>query len=272
MVIGKLKTARRSSVGIQMIHNILPGVLILYDDIYKNSLTDVKKDFCFENGKVQARNFNDGFSNIGEVNFASLKNGIGKGFGSLLGSINPVTAAIGLAVAGTVAFGKHVLALEQKFTKLRGEIQKTTGAVGLELDTLTENTEALVNTFGDDQGEVIRSQNTLMKTFGLTAKQAYQKLQDGYLSGANAQGDLLDSVTEYSTQIKAAGGNAGDLMRILDKSQKAGIFSDKGVDAVKEFNLRIKEQTKPARDALQNAFGKKFTDKIFGKKTVIDSL
>ena len=26
MVIGKLKTARRSSVGIQMIHNILPGV------------------------------------------------------------------------------------------------------------------------------------------------------------------------------------------------------------------------------------------------------
>jgi hypothetical protein len=37
--------------------------LILYDDIYKNSLTDVKKDFCFENGKIQAQNFMDGFSN-----------------------------------------------------------------------------------------------------------------------------------------------------------------------------------------------------------------
>ena len=41
----------------------LDNILILYDDIYKNSLTDVKKDFCFENGKHQAQNFIDGFSN-----------------------------------------------------------------------------------------------------------------------------------------------------------------------------------------------------------------
>ena len=42
----------------------LENFLILYDDIYKNSLTDVKKDFCFENGKAQAQNFMDGFSNF----------------------------------------------------------------------------------------------------------------------------------------------------------------------------------------------------------------
>ncbi len=41
----------------------LENFLVLYDDIYKDSLTDVKKDFCFENGKVQAQNFIDGFSN-----------------------------------------------------------------------------------------------------------------------------------------------------------------------------------------------------------------
>ena len=41
----------------------LENFLVLYDDIYKNSLTDIKKDFCFENGKSQAQNFMDGFSN-----------------------------------------------------------------------------------------------------------------------------------------------------------------------------------------------------------------
>lgn len=41
----------------------LENFLILYSDIYKNSLTDVKKDFCFENGKAQSQNFIDGFSN-----------------------------------------------------------------------------------------------------------------------------------------------------------------------------------------------------------------
>lgn len=189
--------------------------------------------------------------------------GITKSLGSIAGALNPVTAGIGLAVAGVAAFTSHVLALEKQFTKLRGEIQKTTGATGQQLSELTENTTALVATFGDDEGEVIRSQNVLMKEFGLSAEQAFKVIEDGYLSGANAQGDLLDSITEYSTQIKAAGGDANDLIKILDKSQKQGVFSDKGVDAVKEFNLRIKEGTKSTKDALSNAFGKDFSDSIF---------
>ena len=41
----------------------LENFLIIYNDIYKNSFTDIKKDFCFENGKIQAQNFIDGFSN-----------------------------------------------------------------------------------------------------------------------------------------------------------------------------------------------------------------
>lgn len=189
--------------------------------------------------------------------------GITASLGSIAGAINPITAGIGLAVAGAVAFGKHVLELEKRFTKLRGEIQKTTGATGLELDRLTENTVALTNVFGDGENEVIRSQNVLMKEFNLSSEQAFKTIESGYLSGANASGDLLDSINEYSTQIKDAGGDATDLIRILDKSGKAGIFSDKGIDAVKEFNLRIKEQTKTTTKALEDAFGKKFADKIF---------
>jgi hypothetical protein len=42
-----------------------------------------------------------------------------------------------------------------------------------------------------------------------------------------------------------------------------GIFSDKGADVVKEFGLRIREQTKATGDAMQAAFGSDFTAKIF---------
>lgn len=205
---------------------------------------------------------------FGGLNVQGLENfaggGLGKGLGNILGAINPITAGLGLAAAGAAAFTAHVVELEKKFTLLRGTIQKTTGATGAELDALTENTEALVNVFGDDQDEVIRAQNVLIKQFGLNAQEAFEIIESGYLSGANAQGDLLDSITEYSTQIKDAGGNAGDLIKILDKSGKEGVFSDKGIDAVKEFSLRIREGTNATRTALEDAFGKNFSDRILG--------
>ena len=40
------------------------------------------------------------------------------------------------------------------------------------------------------------------------------------------------------------------------------VFSDKGIDAVKEFGLRIREQTSATTKALQGAFGNEFTDRI----------
>src|SRR5690606_34034669 len=42
-----------------------------------------------------------------------------------------------------------------------------------------------------------------------------------------------------------------------------GMYSDKLPDAIKEFGISVTEQTQSSRDALENAFGKKFTDKLF---------
>lgn len=212
--------------------------------------------------------------------FTGLNSGVDGvlgGVGKIAAGINPVTVAIGGAVAGMLVLGKAVLDVEAKYFKLRGEIQKLTGAVGLELDAITENTVALGAVFDAEQDELIRAQNVLMKQFGVSANQAFEILQKGFLSGANAQGDLLDSISEYSTQIKDSGGDAEDLIRILDKSGKQGIFSDKGIDVVKEFGLRIREQTKTTKESLEAAFGKGFTDKIFkgvsnGSITTLEAL
>lgn len=197
--------------------------------------------------------------------------------GSVLTKLGPIGLAIGGIIASVGALGGVVLDVEKRFTALRGEIQKTTGATGQELETLTIQTVAFAETFDAEQGELIRAQNTLMKEFNLTATEAGVILEKGFLSGANAQGDLLDSIQEYSTQLKASGGDAEDLITILDKSGKEGIFSDKGVDVVKEFGLRIREQSKATQDAIENAFGGDFADKLFeginnGSITSVDAL
>ncbi len=189
--------------------------------------------------------------------------GIVEGMGKITGGFTPMSIGINLLIAGLVGVAAAVLSVEKRFTTLRGEIQKTTGATGTQLDQLTVNTVALAETFEQEQSQLVRSQNVLMKEFGLSANEAFELLQQGFLSGANAQGDMLESINEYSTQIKAAGGNANDLIKILDKSGKQGIFSDKGIDVVSEFGYKIRQQTKPTREALENAFGKSFTDKLF---------
>lgn len=189
--------------------------------------------------------------------------GITSGLGRVTSFLGPIGIGIGAVVAGVGALGKAVLDVEKRFTALRGEIQKLTGATGSELDAITESVDSVVQTFGADEKETILATNTLMKEFGITGSEASKLIEEGFLSNANATGEMIDSIREYSTQIKASGGSAKDLFRILDKSGTQGVFSDKGIDVVKEFGLRIREQTVATGSALRNAFGKKFTDEIF---------
>ena len=89
-------------------------------------------------------------------------------------------------------------------------------------------------------------------------------VEAGFRKGANAQGEFLQILREYPAQFRDAGASAEDFLAVSIAASQEGIYSDKGLDAVKEFGLRIREQTKATRDALQNALGKEFTDELFG--------
>lgn len=180
------------------------------------------------------------------------------------GGLNFKAIGIAGAVAGVAMLAKEIFNVEAAFIKLRGEAQKATGLIGSDLNNLVVDVKSIVETFeGVEQTEVLSAANVLMKEFGVSASEATDILEKGFLSSANAQGDMLDSIREYSTQIQAAGGTAEDLINILDQSNKMGIFSDKGVDTVKEFGLRIREQATATSDALKGAFGEKFTNDLF---------
>lgn len=212
----------------------------------------------------------DGFGeNVGEVgeSLGGAISGAG-GFGSsiqgVIGKLGPWGAAAGVAIGGAVALGDAISDVDKEFDQLRGTIAQLTGLEGAALDNLTASIKAFETTFGAETNESLRAANVLMKEFGLSGEEAATLIEQGFLSNANIQGDLLEGITEYSTQIKAAGGDADDLFKILDASGTAGVFSDKGIDTVKEFGLRIREQTATTSDALRAGFGDAFTDELFG--------
>ncbi len=203
--------------------------------------------------------------------------GVGSAISGVIGKLGPWGAAIGAAVGGAFALGDAVADVDKEFDTLRGTIQQLTGLEGNALDRLTASIKGLEDTFGADTNDSLRAANVLIKEFGISGEEAAKLIEDGFLSNANVQGDLLDSINEYSTQIKAAGGDADDLFKILESSGTAGVFSDKGVDTVKEFGLRIREQTTATSEALEKGLGEDFTNNLFkgindGSITTIEAL
>ncbi|WP_059049066.1 phage tail tape measure protein [Paenibacillus senegalimassiliensis] len=135
------------------------------------------------------------------------------------------------------------------------EVRRTTGAAGEELKNLTSNGLLLRDTFGYEINESVRTSNTLMKQFGITGDQAMTLIAQGAQNGADKNGDLLDTLNEYSPQFKAMGYSADEFLNILIQGAQDGAWSiDKVGDAVKEFNIRIKDGSDSTYEAMNMLF------------------
>lgn len=121
-------------------------------------------------------------------------------------------------------------------------IRQATGLAGEELKVATNSAMLLKDTFGMEANESTRAATSLMKNFGISAEEAYGIIAVGAQNGANKNGDLLDTLNEYSVHYKALGLDADQFITSLIKGAEAGSFSiDKVGDAVKEFTIRSKD-------------------------------
>lgn len=129
-------------------------------------------------------------------------------------------------------------------------VRQNTQLMGEELQAATEAGFALRDTFGYDLSESARTASALMKNFSIDANTAYNIIATGAQKGADQNGDLLDTLNEYSTQYAALGLSADQFVNGLIAGAEAGVFSiDKVGDAVKEFNIRAKDGSKSTTSA-----------------------
>lgn len=124
-------------------------------------------------------------------------------------------------------------------------VRQASGLAGEELKAAANAAMLLNDTFGMETAETTRAATALMKNFGITAEEAYGIIAVGAQNGANKNGDLLDTLNEYSVHYKALGLDADQFVQSLIAGAEAGSFSiDKIGDAVKEFTIRTKDGSK----------------------------
>ena len=98
--------------------------------------------------------------------------------------------------------------------------------------------------------ESARAASALMKNFGISSDEAYNIIATGAQNGADKNGDLLDTLNEYSVQYSSLGLSADEFIASLVDGAESGAFSiDKVGDAVKEFNIRAKDGSKTSMEA-----------------------
>lgn len=124
------------------------------------------------------------------------------------------------------------------------QVRQQTDLTGEALQTATENAIALRDTFGFEVNESVRSADMMMKQFGITSDEAFNLIAQGAQKGLDKNGDLLDTINEYSVHFAQLGYDAEDMFNMLVNGAEAGTFSvDKLGDAVKEFGIRVKDGT-----------------------------
>lgn len=120
------------------------------------------------------------------------------------------------------------------------------------LQDVVENLFTLEDTFGFDYTETLRAAKMLIEQFGISADEAFNLIVQGAQNGLNKNGDLLDSINEYSVHYKQQGYSAEEFFNSLENGTAAGTFSvDKLGDAMKEFGIRSKDTATTTQEGFE---------------------
>lgn len=173
--------------------------------------------------------------------------GLGRALLTLMA--NPAFLAI-TGAAGAVAAVKFWWDYNTELEKATRLTKQFTGLSGGELSALRDSIATTAEVFDKDFNEVLRAAVAYSDNFGVSYKDAIKAVNDGFISGADARGEFLEDIKEYSAYFKEAGIAGREFIAISAQTNTSGIFSDKGVDTIKEGNIRLREMTKATREAL----------------------
>lgn len=208
---------------------------------------------------MELNHLNDSMGSLGIISgsFGNSLQSLGSA-GSILGGLSGIgkifqnkwllgLGAVGAAGAGIgwwVNYNKgltEATRLTQQFTEKSGE----------DLKAYRTEVQAIADFYDKDFKEVLIGANAVSKQFGISAEESLKLIQDGFIAGADANGEFLDTLREYPAYFKEAGISAETFIAITAQAAKSGIYSDKGVDVIKEGNLRIREMTTATASALE---------------------
>lgn len=109
----------------------------------------------------------------------------------------------------------------------------------------------VADVFGKEFKPTLQAVDTLVAQFGISWKDALEVVKDGFVAGADLSGDFLSKLQQYSPYFQEAGLSASQFVAIITQT-RSGIFTDKGLEAIKMANTRIRELSDQTKEALDN--------------------
>lgn len=199
-------------------------------------------------------NFGQSFQSLANSGGHSFIDGLNtkvKAFGkTLMGLLaNPWVLAL-LGIAGVAAGFKWWYDYNDGLVEATKLTKDFTGLSGSELKAVRNEVQAVAESYDKDFKEVLEAANAMSKQFGISVQESLKLMEDGFAAGADVNGEFLENVKEYPAYFKEAGISASEFIAITTQANQAGIYSDKGIDVIKEGNLRIREMTKATAEAL----------------------
>lgn len=204
---------------------------------------------------------------VGQVTglIGGLSQGI-TGLSATTGAFNKSLGAIGIALTAFSGISEIFQSINESVAEtkeLSNQVATFTGATGNVLSDFVSKSKAISTTYKKDVNEITVAANTASKALGIGFNEALDAIEAGFRKGADSNGEFLDNLKEYPAQFAAAGLSIKDYLAISIEAANQGVFSDSGLNVVKEFGFRIREQTKSSKDALEGAFGEEFTGELF---------
>lgn len=245
---------------------------------YYNSMLDLAADLQHVVPMGGGGGVGEGVSNFANtvVNLGQTVKGIIPNikafFSTLLGlATNPVF----LGLAGVAGAG---MAFKWWFDYNKGLMEATrltrefTGYTGEALETMRNSIAATADTMGKDFNDVLATADNLMSNYHLSGEEAMKVINDGFASGADLSGDMLNKIQQYAPTFHDAGIGADQLVAILQQT-RSGIFSDKGLDIITMASKKIREMntaTSASLDAIGISSKQVQQDLASGTKNTFD--
>ena len=196
-----------------------------------------------------------------------------KAFGStLMGFMsNPVFIALaGIAGAG-VAF-KWFFDYNKGIEESARLTREFLGITGDSLKAVRSEIQATADTYGKDYKEVLEAVDVLTSQYGYDTQEALKIINDGFQSGADLNGDMIDKIKQYAPAFHDADIAGKELVATIQQT-RSGIFSDSGMELIQMGSKRIREMstaTAGALDAIGISSKKVQADLESGSKSTYD--
>ncbi len=166
----------------------------------------------------------------------------------LAGPVGIITAL----VTGIGALGVKLFEMSGAIAQAKLQTEQLTQAQGDYALVVAAQGQAIQEVYGVELPEALTAANTLTQELGGSIADNTEALGNAAALTGDRFGEVLDIVREYPGQFRELNIGARDFLAIATQQVQDGIYSDKGVDALKEGLLRLREMPDATRNALDS--------------------